>query len=51
MKLVDKEINTHADLFNRPRGLNFGRSFNLQLYFVYASTNGICADSSEPSLL
>ena len=41
-------INAHAVVSSKARILNFGLSFHLHPYFVYAS---ICPDSPEPSML
>ena len=41
-------INTHADVYSRTRGLSFGLSLHLHLYF--ASSYGSGADSPEPLL-
>ena len=33
-------LNSHADVSTKARGLNFGLSLYLHLYFVYASSKG-----------
>ena len=38
MALVGKELNTHANVLNGARCLNFGLSHHLYSYFVYASS-------------
>ena len=49
--------NVHLSVSKRARGLNFGLSIHLHLYFVYMpaakslASLHICADSPEPSLL
>ena len=49
-------IKVHADVSRKNRGLNFGQSLNMYLYFVYMSRKAltslcICTDSPEHSLL
>ena len=39
--LVGKELNALADVSSRAKGLNFGLSFHLHLYFVHSSSDAL----------